>query len=72
MSKPIVKSKNVVNLPDGLYSGNVGGYGLTIVSQDYFGKKIELEYGIRTMNLAVIVIVKNGFAYCFDHSISKS
>jgi hypothetical protein len=42
--KHIVKSKEKVDLPNGIYAGRVGGYNLTILSQDYFGKKIELEF----------------------------
>lgn len=64
--KEIVKSKNKVNIPDGIYVGKVGGYTLTILSQDQYGKQIDLEFGIKTMGLHVVVIIKDGIAYCYD------
>lgn len=67
--KHIVKSKEKVDLPNGIYAGRVGGYNLTILSQDYFGKKIELEFGIKTMGLIVLVVVKDSIAFCYDKSI---
>ncbi len=67
--KHIVKSKEKVNLPNGIYAGKVGGYDLTILSQDYFGKKIELELGIKTMGLIVLVLVRDSIAFCYDKSI---
>ncbi|WP_291727516.1 hypothetical protein [Bernardetia sp.] len=65
---PVVKSKGVVSLPDGFYVGNVGGWTLTILSQDYFNTKIDLEFGIRTQSMPVSVVVQNGIAYCYDNA----
>jgi hypothetical protein len=67
--KHIVKSKEKVDLPNGIYAGRVGGYNLTILSQDYFGKKIVLEFGIKTTGLIVLVVVKDSVAFCYDKSI---
>jgi hypothetical protein len=66
----IVKSKDKVSIPDGIYSGEVGGWELKILSQDQFGKIIPLEYGIKTMSLAVVVVIKNSIAYCFDRGFN--
>ena len=68
--KPIVKSKSKVNIPDGIYAGKIGGWKLTILSQDQHGKVIDLEFGIKTMGLIVVVLVKNGIANCFDRGFS--
>lgn len=68
-SKPVVKSKNTVNIPDGIYVGVIGGWNLTIESQDYYGEKIPLEYGIKTISLPVVVIIKNSIAHCYDRRI---
>lgn len=69
---PVVKSKSKVNIPDGIYVGRVGGWNLTILSQDQFGKEIPLEYGIKTMNLPVVVLIENGIANCFDRGFRLS
>lgn len=64
--KPVVKSKSEVDIPDGVYVGKVGGYKLIILSQDQYGKEIVLECGIKTIELFVVVVVKNRIAHCFD------
>ena len=64
--KYVVKSKNKVLVPDGIYVGKVGGYTLTILSQDQYGKEIDLELGVKTMNLPVVVLIKDSIAYCYD------
>lgn len=69
---PVVKSKSKVNIPDGVYVGRVGGSTLTILSQDQYGKKIPLEFGIRTMDLAVVVLIDDGISYCFDKGFRMS
>lgn len=63
--KDAVKSKNKVSIPDGIYVGKVGGYTLTILSQDQYGNEIPLELGIKTMNLPVVVLIKDSIAYCY-------
>ncbi len=62
----VAKSKSKVSIPDGFYVGNVGGWNLTILSQDQFNKKVPLEFGIRTGNLPVVVMIQSGIAYCYD------
>jgi hypothetical protein len=64
--KYVVKSKNKVSIPDGIYVGKVGGYTLTILSQDQYGKEIPLELGVKTMSLPVVVLIKDSVAYCYD------
>jgi len=66
MIDPIVKSKSIVNIPDGIYAGKISGWTLTILSQDQFNKQIPLEFGVKTMNLIVVVLIKDSIAYCFD------
>ncbi len=70
--KETVKSKGKTDLPDGIYVGKVGGWELSILSQDYYGRNIPLEYGIKTMSLPVVVVVQSGIAYCYDKHISRS
>lgn len=67
--KEMVKSKGQVDIADGIYVGKVGGWELSILSQDYYGKNIHLEQGIKTMSLPVVVVVKKGIAYCYDRHI---
>ncbi len=69
-TSPIVKSASKVTIPDGIYVGRVGGWNLTILSQDQYGKEIPLEFGIKTMNLPVVVLVKEGIANCYDRGLS--
>jgi hypothetical protein len=69
---PVVKSISEVDIPDGIYVGRVGGRNLTILSQDQFGKEIPLEFGVKTMNLLVVVYVKDGIANCFDRGFRLS
>lgn len=66
---PIVRTKNKTTLPDGFYTGTVGGANVKITSQDYYGINIELKYGIKGTNISAIVVVKNGFGYIFTQSI---
>jgi hypothetical protein len=64
---PVVVSKYPVPMPDGIYPGTAGGHRVIILSQDkYHGLEIPLEFGIRTTDLAVTVVVRNGKAYCYD------
>ncbi len=67
--RPLVQSESKVDLPDGFYTGIVGGANARITSQDYYGKTIKLKFGIKTMNLSVLIVIKNGFANLFDNSI---
>lgn len=66
----VVKSKSSVAMPNGIYVGVVGGWTVKILSQDYFGQFIELEVGIKTMSLPVVVIIKEGIAYCYADRIA--
>jgi hypothetical protein len=68
--RPVVKSKEKVSIPDGFYVGRVGGWELTILSKDQYGKEFPLESGIRTQALAVVVHVVDGIAYCFDRGFN--
>jgi len=63
----MVSSENKVNIPDGIYTGTASAYEVTINSQDYFGHKIKLKYGIKG-TVRVIVLVK-GFAFLYANSI---
>ena len=69
--KPLVKSKEKVDIPDGIYTGKIGGWNLTILSQDYYGRQFGLEHGIKTMDLPVVVLVEDGIAKCFDERFKK-
>jgi hypothetical protein len=62
----VSKSVSKVSLPDGIYCGRVGSSNLTIDSQDYFGMVIEMNQIIKTMNLPVVVLVKENVAYAYD------
>lgn len=67
---PIACSKFLVNIKDGLYTGLIGGANVKLTSQDAYGLSIQLNVGIKGMNIACIVLIKNRVAYCFTESIS--
>jgi hypothetical protein len=66
----IGKSKSKVGLPDGIYTGSWGACVVTILSQDHFGKTFTTVNCVKTTNLIVAVIVKNGDANIYDKRIS--
>ena len=65
------RSAEDVDLPDGYYEGKWGGYVVNIENIILKGKgssyKFKTTEGIRCVNCAVKIIVKNKRAYVYDH-----